>query len=329
MHYRTLGGDHGPRISAVCLGTLPFGTTVDEPTSFAILDRFAEAGGTFVDTANHHAGRVPGATGDESELLLGRWLRSRGATGRTVLATKVGARPDPVRGARPDPARGDRWPAHLEGLAAPAVRAGIEGSLRRLGTDRVDLYYAHIEDRGVPLEETVEALAGLVRDGRVGVLGAGNHRTWRLAEARHTAAGRGLPGFRAVQQRHTYLRPRRGLPYGLQMETDEELLDYASAHPDLTLLGYGTLMAGAYSRTDRPLPERYDHPGSVARMRVLAEVAAECAATVNQVVLAWLMGGAVPVVPVLGVSSVAQLDENLAALDLRLDPVQRARLDTA
>ncbi|MFJ9413383.1 aldo/keto reductase [Streptomyces sp. NPDC101227] len=321
MHYRTLGGDQGPRISAVCLGALPFGTTVDERTSYAILDRFAEAGGTFVDTANNYACWVPGATGDESELLLGRWLRSRGAAGRTVLATKGGA--------RPDPARGDRWPANAEGLAGPALRAALEGSLRRLGTDRVDLYYAAVDDRRVPLAETVEALAGLVLDGRAGALGVSNHPTWRLAEARRAAAGRGLPGFRAVQQRHTYLHPRRDLPPGLQRETDEELLDYAAAHPDVTLLGYSPLMEGAYTRADKPLPERYDHPGSVVRLRVLAEVAAECGATRNQVVLAWLMGGAVPVVPVLGVSTVGQLDECLAALDLELDPYQRARLDTA
>ncbi|MEE4418699.1 aldo/keto reductase [Streptomyces bugieae] len=325
MHHRTLGGGHGPRISAVCLGTWRFGSTVDEATAFAILDRFAEAGGTFVDTANHCGCRVPGATGDESELLLGRWLRSRRAAGRTVVATTAGA--------RPDPRRGGRWPADTENLGAAAVRAAIEASLRRLGIDRVDLYYAHsfahTEDRGVPLEETVAALAGLVRDGTVEVLGAANHRTWRLAEARLLAAGRGLPGFRAVQQRYTYLRPRRGLPPDHQVETDEELLDYVAAHPGLTLLARGTLMGGAYARPDRPPPERYDHPGSVARLRVLAEVAAECGATVNQVVLAWLMGGPQPVVPVLGVTSPAQLDECLAALDLRLDPVQRARLDTA
>ncbi|GFE18762.1 hypothetical protein Sgleb_68090 [Streptomyces glebosus] len=121
----------------------------------------------------------------------------------------------------------------------------------------------------------------------------------------------------------------RGLPPDTQGEADEELLDYAAAHPGLMLTGYGTLMAGAYSRTDGPPPERYDHPGPVARLRVPAEVAAECGATVNQVVPAWLMGGAVPGVPVVGVSSVAQLDECLAALDLRQDAVQRARLDTA
>lgn len=155
MHHRTLGDGHGPLISAVCLGTRSFGSTVDEPTAFAILDRFAEAGGTFVETANHYACWVPGATGDESELLLGRWLRSRRAAGRTVVAT--------TGGGRPDPARGGRWPANTEGLGAAAVRAAIEGSLRRLGIDRVDLYYAHhvdlyyahhhghTEDGGVPL----------------------------------------------------------------------------------------------------------------------------------------------------------------------------------
>ncbi|MEU2794150.1 aldo/keto reductase [Streptomyces sp. NPDC007100] len=322
MRYRTLGGARGPEVSALCLGTLPFGTTVDEETSYAVLDRFAEAGGTFLDTANNYACWVPGGTGDESELLLGRWLRSRGARDRTVLATKVGA--------RPDPSRGPEWPANLEGLGEKTVRAGIDGSLRRLGTDRVDLYYAHVEDRDVPLEETVGAFAGLVQDGTVGVLGLSNHATWRLAEARRVAASQGLPGFRAVQQRHTYLLPRHGADSGLQQETDEGLLDYAAAHDeDLTLLGYSTLMHGAYARPGQPLPDRYDHPGSVARLRVVREVAAEAGATVNQVVLAWLMGGRVPVVPVLGVSSVTQLDEALAAVDLQLDAVQRARLDTA
>lgn len=113
------------------------------------------------------------------------------------------------------------------------------------------------------------------------------------------------------------------------MEANEELLDHAAAHRDLMLIGYGTLMAGAYSRADRPLPERYDHPGSVARLRALVEAAAECGATENQVALSWVRGGPVSVVPVLGVSSVAQLDERLAALDLRRDLVQRARPDTA
>ncbi|MGW3245790.1 aldo/keto reductase [Streptomyces sp. NPDC001070] len=327
MRYRTLAGGAGPKVSTLCLGVLPFGTTVDEETSFAILDRFTEAGGTFVDTADNYACWVAGATGDESELLLGRWLRSRGARDGVVLATKVGARPDLSRGTRwiDDEGR----PGNAEGLAGEAVRAGLRGSLRRLGTDRVDVHYAHIEDRRVPLEETVEAFAGLVADGTVGTLGVSNHATWRVAEARRIAAERGLPGYRIVQQRHTYLHPRPGARFGIQRHADAELLDYARTQSDLDLTAYSTLVHGAYTRDDKTVPEQYRHEGTERRLRVLREVAEQAGATPNQVVLAWLLGGDVPVLPVLGVSSVAQLDELLPAADLDLGPELRARLDAA
>lgn len=327
MRYRTLAGGTGPEVSTLCLGAMMFGTEVDEETSFAILDRFAEAGGTFVDTSDNYACWVDGATGDESELVLGRWLASRGARDRMVIATKVGARPDPARG----PLWLDRAPGigNSEGLGAKAVRAGAEGSLRRLGTDRIDVHYAHIEDPSVPLEETVAAFGELVADGTVGLAGVSNHPARRIAEARRLAAERGLPGYQAVQQRHTYLQPRPGAGLGFQCHVDAELLDYASARPDLTLLGYGPLVSGAYTRDDKPLPEQYRHPGTAARLRVLREVAERTGATPNQVVLAWMLGGPVPVLPVLGVSSVAQLDELLGAAELDLDEEHRARLDAA
>jgi aryl-alcohol dehydrogenase-like predicted oxidoreductase len=327
MRYRTLAGGTGPEVSALCLGVLPFGTTVDEKTGFAILDRFMEAGGTFVDTSNNYACWVDGATGDESELVLGRWLADRGARDRMVVATKVGARPDLSRGTRwidDDGALGN-----AEGLAAETIRAGAEGSLKRLGTDRIDLYYAHIEDRRVPLEETVGAFADLVADGTVGTLGVSNHPAWHIAEARRLAAERGLPGYQVVQQRHTFLKPRQGARFGCQRHVDDQLLDYAGTQPDLTLLGYSTLIAGAYTRDDKPLLAQYAHDGSAARLRVLREVASELGATANQVVLAWLLGGAVPVLPILGVSSVAQLDELLPAAELDLAPELRNRLDAS
>ncbi|MCC5037243.1 aldo/keto reductase [Streptomyces sp. WAC 00631] len=328
MRYQKLAGGAGPEVSVLCLGVMAFGTTVDEETSFAILDRFAEAGGTFLDTSNNYAWWVDGATGDEAELLLGRWLKSRGARDRMVVATKVGARPDLSRG----PLWCDKAPdgfGNMEGLSAGAIRAGLEGSLRRLGTDRVDLHYAHIEDRSVPLEETVGAFAGLVADGRAGLPGVSNHPAGRIAEARRTAARLGLPGYRCVQQRHTYLRPRPDADFGVQRHTDAGLFDYAAAQPDLTLLGYSTLMHGAYTREDKELPPQYEHEGSARRLRVLREVAAESGATPNQVVQAWMLGGRVPVLPVLGVSTVAQLDELLAAAELDLDVEARARLDAA
>jgi aryl-alcohol dehydrogenase-like predicted oxidoreductase len=327
MRYRTLAGGTGPEVSTVCLGTLPFGTTVDEATSFAVLDRFAEAGGTFVDTADNYACWVEGARGDESELVLGRWLTSRRARDRMVVATKVGARPDLARG----PLWLDRADGigNSEGLGATAVRAGAEGSLRRLGTDRIDVHYAHIEDRSVPLAETLGAFGDLVADGTVGVLGVSNHPARRIAEARALAAERALPGYQLVQQRHTYLTPRPGAGFGVQRHLDAELLDYAATQPDLTLLGYSTLLSGAYTRQDKPLLEQYRHEGAAARLRVLHEVAAEAGATPHQVVLAWMLGGEVPVLPILGVSSVAQLDELLAAADLDLEEEARARLDAA
>ncbi len=181
MHYRSLGVD-GPSASALCLGAMTFGTSVDEETATAILDRFTEAGGTFIDTSNNYAFWAPGANGFESEELLGRWIARRGNRDDLVLATKVGARPVP----------GLPFPEHIEGLSARAVREAAEGSLRRLGTDRLDLYYAHVTDPATPVEETMGAFAALVADGKAAALGCSNHAppSWRTpTAARPTGVG--------------------------------------------------------------------------------------------------------------------------------------------
>ncbi|MCP2167606.1 aldo/keto reductase [Goodfellowiella coeruleoviolacea] len=312
-----LGGASGPAVSALCLGTLPFGSTVDERTSFAILDRFREAGGTFLDTANNYV--FWAGTGDESETVVGRWLASRGARDEMVVATKIGARPRRAGGDLSD----------AEGLSAPAVRTAVEASLRRLGVDRLDVCYAHIEDRSVPLTETLGAFADLVDRQRIAVLGCSNHALWRLERARGLARAHGWPAYTCVQQRHSYLRPRPGvrLPEAGHTLISDELLDYARHEPDLTLLAYSSLLFGAYTRADKPLPEHYDHPGTTRRLAVLRAVAAELGATPNQVVLAWLLAGDPPVLPVVGVSTVAQVEECLAATELTLDEEVLARLD--
>lgn len=321
MEQRVLGEPgRGPQVSALCLGTMYFGTLVDEDTAFAILDRFLDAGGTFLDTANCYSFWVDGGTGEESERLLGRWLHSRRARDRVVLASKVGSRPEPP---------GASWPEHAEGLSAPVIRAQTHASLRRLGTNRIDVYYAHIDDPATPQEETLGAFAELVAQGLVGTLGCSNHTAARVEQARRVAREHGWPGYRCVQQRYTYLRPRPGADFHPQVAVDDALLNLVRAEPDLTLLAYSPLLSGAYTRDDRPLPEQYVHAGNLARLAALREVAAELGATPNQVVLAWLLGGHPPVLPVIGVSSVAQLDEALGALDLKLDPEQRRRLDAA
>ncbi|MGI5492135.1 aldo/keto reductase [Microtetraspora malaysiensis] len=298
----------------LALGALPFGTMVDEATSFAILDRFAESGGTVVDTSNNYSFWIPGATGDESERTVGRWLASRRVRDRITVSTKCGARPT---------VPGDTTLDSAEGLSAATVREAAEGSLRRLGLDRLDVYWAHIEDRSVPLEETVEALGELAAAGKVDVLGASNHPAWRVERARRIAADLGRTPYTCLQLRHSYLRPRPGvrLPEGGHVQANEETLDYVRSEPDLTLWAYSSLLSGAY--TAKPLPELYDHPGTARRLAALDGVARELGATRNQVVLAWLR--AQDILPIVGASSVAQLDELLVEVDL--DPALRARLD--
>ncbi len=151
MKYRTIGTDPKTRreVSVLSLGTMHFGTATDEATSFAILDRYVEAGGTFIDTADNYAFWT-GTQGGESEELLGRWRRSRGAGDEIVIATKLGARPL---------APGTSFTDNAEGLSAKVIRESSERSRDRLGMARLDLLYAHIDDPKVPLAETVEAFA--------------------------------------------------------------------------------------------------------------------------------------------------------------------------
>ncbi|HEX6673467.1 MAG TPA: aldo/keto reductase [Actinomycetes bacterium] len=303
------------QVSQLCLGTMNFGYRTDERTSFAILDRFLEAGGDFLDTANNY-GQWHGDAG-ESERVIGRWLRSRGVTDRMVVATKVGAR---------TLVPGDPSPEHWQGLGGKTIREDAETSLRQLGVERLDLYYAHVDDRSTPLEESVDAMAELAERGTVGLLGASNHATWRIERARAIARAGGRPSYQCVQQEHSYLlaQPERGQVNLIS----EELVDYATAE-GLTLLAYSPLLKGMYARPDMAPLDGYGHPSNQARLTVLREVAAELGATPNQVVLAWLAQGQPPMIPIAGASSVAQLDELLGAVGLRLDEEVRGRLDAA
>ncbi|MBC6463941.1 aldo/keto reductase [Actinomadura alba] len=312
----------GTAVSALCLGAMFFGTRTDEATSFAILDRFVEAGGTLIDTADNYAFWIEGGAGGESEAVLGRWLASRNTRDQVKLSSKVGAQPT---------IPGTSWVESGEGLSPQAIRAAIEGSLRRLGTDRLEVYWAHIEDRSVPLEDTVDAFAALTEEGKVGVLGASNHAIWQVERARALARAQGRAGYTCLQLRHSYLRPRFDIHLDDHGHGDvtAEVLDYVRTEPDMSLWAYSPLLTGAYTRADKPLSDRYDHPGTPRRLAVLREVADELGATPIQVVLAWLMDGEPPIIPVAGVSSVEQLDELLGAMELKLDDELRQRMDEA
>ncbi|WP_328889254.1 aldo/keto reductase [Streptomyces sp. NBC_00316] len=327
MRYRTIGTDPKTRreVSVLSLGAMLMGTVTDEATSFAILDRYAEAGGNFIDTSNNYAYWVDGSQGGESERLLGRWRRSRGVGDEIVVATKLGARPNvPSTGFTLD----------IEGLSPKAIRESAERSREHLGVEKLDLLYAHVQDRSVPVRETVEAFGELVTEGAVGLLGVSNHWAWQVERARTLAVAAGLPGYEVLQYHHSYLRQRTDRPSLRSSDGQEgvaagDLLSYLRAEPALVPVAYSPLLAGAYSRADKPLGPEFDHPGTRARQAALRAVADETGATVNQVVLAWLIGGEVPFVPLVGASSVAQLEESLAAVDLELTAEQRATLDAA
>ncbi|MFB6712826.1 MULTISPECIES: aldo/keto reductase [unclassified Streptomyces] len=327
MRYRTIGTDPATRreVSVLSLGAMLMGTRTDEATSFAILDRYAEAGGTFIDTSDNYAFWINGTRGGESEQLLGRWRRSRGVGDEIVIATKLGARPN---------VPATDFSQGIEGLSAEVIRESAERSREHLGVDKLDLLYAHVQDRSVPMTETVEAFAELVTEGTVGLLGVSNHWAWQVERARRIAADAGLPGYDVLQYHHTYLRrrtdaPSRRSPDGQEGVAGGDLLSYLRAEPSLVPVAYSPLLAGAYVRTDKPLGPEFDHPGTPVRQAALRAVAEETGATVNQVVLAWLIGGDIPFVPLVGASSVAQLDESLAAVDLELTAEQRAVLDAA
>ncbi|MGA5318607.1 aldo/keto reductase [Streptomyces pseudogriseolus] len=325
MKYRTIGtGPNRREVSVLALGAMLFGSVTDEKTSFALLDRYVEAGGNFIDTSDNYAFWTDGGQGGQSEELLGRWRRSRGAGDEIVVATKLGARPL---------APGTSYTDNPEGLSAKVIRESAERSRENLGMERLDLLYAHIDDHTVPQRETVEGFGALVAEGTVGLLGVSNQAVWRVERARALAAAAGLPGYEVLQYQHSYLRPRTDVPDDLFPDgslghAGAELAGYLRAEPTLTLVAYSPLLKGAYARPER-LPGDYDHPGTPARLAVLREVARETGATPGQVVLAWQIGHDLPILPLAGVSSLAQLEENLAAVDLELSAEQRARLDAA
>jgi aryl-alcohol dehydrogenase-like predicted oxidoreductase len=305
-------GITGEEVSQFCLGAMYLGSRTDAELSIQLLDQYAEAGGSFIDTANIYAHWVPGHAGGESEALLGVWMKERGNRSRMFLASKVGF----------------PYPGVEQGLRAAQIEAECDKSLRRLGVETIDLYYAHVDDRNTPMEETLEAFQRLVQAGKARFIGASNFLAWRLEEARWVSQANGWAEYCCVQQRHTYARPKPGASFDPQISSNDDLLDYCRSRP-LTLLAYSPLLGGAYTRPDRPMPEQYAGPDADARLAVLIQVAQEVGATANQVILAWMVQGDPPVIPLVAASTPEQMAENLGALDIVLSPEQLTRLDQA
>ena len=299
-------------VSALCMGTDLIGSRIDQETSFKLFDLFREKGGTFIDTGNFYAAWLPGFQGGESETTIGSWMKDRRARNDMAIATKLGF----------------DYPGCAGGLSAEEIERECEKSLRRLQTDRIDLYYAHRDDARTPLEETMHAFDRLVKAGKVRAIGASNLKVWRIAEANTVSQTLGLSEYGVVEQRHTFLRPRHGADFGPQVCINEDLKDYARCR-EITLIGYSILLRGAYTRDDRPLPSQYACPEADERLIALQAVAQVHGATVNQIVIAWMRQSDPPVLPIVAGSRPKQLAENIAALDITLTRDQMGRLDSA
>lgn len=292
---------NGLSVSEVALGAMMFGTTVSKRDAYECLDLFLEMGGNFIDTSNNYAHWA--GTGDESETLLGEYLRDRGCRDRVVLATKVG------------------FDRHGEGagLKKEQIEYWIDQSLRKLKTDYVDLYYAHTDDPEAPMEETMEAFDSLIKKGKVRNLDASNFDTWRLAEANLLAKEKGLTPYTVMQQRFTYLNPKFGAApkYAYNEAVNRERMRFL-CNKKMPLVAYSCLCKGAYENSER-LPADYESGG---RMELIRSMAREKGVTPSAIVVAWLTNlhrcqGFPRVIPLFSASP-AHLKENLCGLELSL-----------
>ena len=317
-------------VSSLSLGAMLFGTATEEATSLRLLDGFVAAGGNFIDTSNNYAFWPPNGFSGASEEVLGRWLKARGRRDDLVIATKTGALPT-----RPGVGLED-----IQGLGKDTIIRDIDDSLRRLGTDYVDLYYAHIDDRTTPLEETLAGFDAVVRSGKVRAIACSNHAVWRIERARQLSRQLGFPEYVGVQQHFSYFRPRpdsdlkRNATMGLRggWGTEGGLrgqhLDYIRFNPEFRVIAYSPLLRGAYHHPEK-MQEQVRTEDNAKRRVVLDEVAGELGATAGQVVLAWMLAFTPAIIPLMAVSTEAQLAENLGAAAIKLTPEQMHRLDTA
>jgi aryl-alcohol dehydrogenase-like predicted oxidoreductase len=312
MEYRT-AGQTGLKVSPLCLGTMQWGWTVDEPTAFAIMDAFVERGGNFFDTADFYARWIPGKRGGESEEIIGRWLHARGNRSQVLIATKVY---QPM-GEAPNE----------RGLSRKHILEAVEASLRRLQTDYIDIYLAHAFDAETPIEETLRAFDDLQRAGKVRYIGASNYPAWRLVEALWCARSEHLA-------RYTLLEPHYNLVHRAEFEQDLQTicLQYGLGAIPYSPLASGFL-SGSYQRGSTrtaaraaAVLRRYDTPAAWATLETVRAIALETESTPAAVALAWLLAQPAVTAPIVGASAPAHLEDAFAALQLSLTPTHLARL---
>jgi aryl-alcohol dehydrogenase-like predicted oxidoreductase len=313
VDYRNLGRT-GLKVSELCLGTMQWGWTAGEDAAVEVMDAFIAAGGNFIDTADVYSRWAEGNPGGVSEEIIGRWMKSRGNRDQVVLATKVRAR---------------MWDGpNGEGLSKVHIVKACEDSLRRLQTDYIDLYQTHFFDADTPIEETMETLDLLVRQGKVRYVGCSNYPAWRLTHALWASDKRGWVRYDSLQPHYNLVH--RG-------EFERELRDVCT-HFGLGVIPYsplaGGFLTGKYRRTGaaesaraESVRNRYMNDKGFAVLDALDDLAAARNATVLQVALAWQLHLDYVTAPIIGANTVEQLEESLAACAVDLTTDEMARLN--
>jgi aryl-alcohol dehydrogenase-like predicted oxidoreductase len=314
MQLRELGRS-GLQVSPLAFGGNVFGWTVDEAQSFRLLDAWLDAGFNFVDTADVYSSWVPGHVGGESETIIGKWLRQSGKRNRVVLATKVGK---PMGDGK-------------VGLSAAYIREAVDASLVRLKTDHIDLYQSHDDDAGTPIEETMEAFAGLIKAGKVRAIGASNYSAPRLAEALDVSERLGLPRYESLQPLYN-LYDRAVFEDALAplcLERGVGVINfYALAAGFLTGKYRNEADAGKSARGANTT-KKYLNARGLRILDALDAVAATHGATPAQVAIAWQIAQPAVTAPIASATSTAQLDELAKAAVLKLDAAAMASLTEA
>lgn len=298
-------GNSGLEIAPLALGGNVFGWTADEPTSFRLLDAFVAAGCNLIDTADVYSAWPPGNKGGESETILGKWLKQPGNRRKVLIATKVGKEMGPDR----------------KGLSKSYILRAAEDSLRRLQTDCIDLYQSHADDPGTPLEETLEAYAQLIRQGKVRAIGASNYSADRLSQALEVGTRSGYPSYQCLQ-------PLYNLYDRADYETDLEPL---CLEKGVAVIPYFSLASGFLTgkyRSEKDLANRsrgefvkkYLNDRGFRILDALDQVAGQYHCVPAVVSLAWLIARPSVTAPIASATSLGQLADLIDATKLVLDP---------
>ena len=308
-------GRSGLQVSPLTLGGNVFGWTVDEGTSFSLLDAWLDAGFTTIDTADMYSAWAPGHSGGESETVIGKWLRASGKRDRVVLATKVGKPMGPNK----------------MGLRPAYIRSALEASLRRLQTDHVDLYQSHDDDQDTPLEDSLGAFDGLIRAGKVRAIGASNYSVERLTQALETSQRLGLARYESLQPLYN-LADRAVFEDALQplcLQHDVGVISFYALAAGFLTGKYREAVDAGKSQRGANVVKKYLNPRGLRILAALDAVASLHQTRPGVVAVAWLLTRPGLTSPIASATSLAQLADLVAATNLRLDPADLAALDAA